>query len=324
MQGSQIITADKILIATGGKPKMPDIDGANLMINSDDAFYLDTLPNHVAIYGAGYIGVEFAHIFHGLGCKVTLIHRGDKILRGFDEDIRDHLTNEMRKQGIHFELETTIQSVKENENGVTLQLSNGKTLTCDLAMAAIGRTNNTLGLNLDKAGVKLESNGSILTNDTYQTNIPHIHAVGDIIDRVELTPVAIKEGHWLADTLFGNINRPAPSYHNIATAVFSRPNIGTVGLTESEARNEGFDVQIFKSDFKPMVHTLSGRDERTFIKMITDKKTDKVLGIHMCGLDSAEILQGFAVAIKAGATKAMFDETIGIHPTSAEELVTLK
>jgi len=322
--GDEIITSDKFLIATGGKPRMPDIDGVEHMINSDDAFYLDELPESVAIYGGGYIAVEFAHILSGLGCGVTIIHRGDNILRGFDNDIRNHLLAEMKKQDIHFLLDTTIDSIQKTDNGLSLNLSGDLELRCDAVLSAIGRTPNTDGLNINKAGIKPNDHGYIPVNDCFQTNIPHIHALGDVIGRVELTPVAIKEGHWLADTLFGNSDRPAPSYQNIPTAVFSRPNIGTVGLSEEEARNKGLDIDIYKSDFKPMVHTLSGRDERTFIKMIVDKKTEKVLGIHMCGLDSAEILQGFAVAIKAGATKADFDETIGIHPTSAEELVTLR
>ncbi len=315
--GKDTITADKVLIATGGSPRRPDFEGAEHMIVSDDAFYLDALPNHIVIYGAGYIAVEFAHIFHGLGAKVTLIHRGDNILRGFDDDIRAHLRDEMIKQGVDFRFNTTI--VKATETSVTL--SDGTIIECDKAMAAIGRDAKTDSLNLDAIGLP---DGTITVNDHYQTSIDNIYAVGDVTGRVELTPVAIKEGHWLADTLFGNINRPAPSYDNIPTAVFSRPNIGTVGLTEAQAKDKGHDVKCYTSHFKPMVHSLSGRDERTFMKLVVDIKTDRVLGVHVCGLDSSEMLQGFGVAIKAGATKAMFDETIGIHPTSAEELVTMK
>lgn len=315
--GDKTITANKILIATGGTPRRPDIEGAEHMIVSDDAFYLDALPNHIVIYGAGYIAVEFAHIFHGLGSKVTLVYRGDNILRGFDDDIRIHLKTEMEKQGIDFKFGVTI--VKASANAVTL--SDGTEITCDKAMAAIGRNAKTDTLNLDKIGLP---NGTIMVNEQYQTTIDNIYAVGDVTGRVELTPVAIKEGHWLADTLFGNIKRPAPSYDNIPTAVFSRPNIGTVGLSEAEAIEKGYDITVYKSDFKPMVHTLSKRDERTLMKLIVDNKTDKVIGLHIVGLDGPEMLQGFAVAIKAGATKAIFDETIGIHPTSAEELVTMR
>ena len=315
--GNKTITADKILIATGGTPRRPDIEGAEHMIVSDDAFYLDALPNHIVIYGAGYIAVEFAHIFHGLGAKVTLVYRGDNILRGFDDDIRTHLRDEMVKQGIEFVFGETIESVTLN----SVTLSNGNTIQCDKIMSAIGRDAKTDNLNLSAIDLP---QGTIETNESYQTKIENIYAVGDVTGRVELTPVAIKEGHWLADTLFDNIDRPVPSYDNIPTAVFSRPNIGTVGLTEAQARDKGFDINVYKSTFKPMVHTLSKRDEKTFMKVIVDKTTDRVLGIHICGLDSPEMLQGLAVAIKAGATKAHFDETIGIHPTSAEELVTMR
>lgn len=318
--GDKTITADKILIATGGTPRRLDFDGADHMIVSDDAFYLDALPDHVLIYGAGYIAVEFAHIFHGLGAKVTMVYRGDNILRGFDDDIRTHLRDEMVKQGIHLIPETVIQSIDKN-NRLNVTLSNGETITCDQAMAAIGRDAKTDNLNMPAIGL---TDGTIDTNDKYQTQIDNIYAVGDVTGRVELTPVAIKEGHWLADTLFGDIDRPIPSYDNIPTAVFSRPNIGTVGLSEADAIKKGHNVKCYTSNFKPMVHTLSKRDERTFIKLVVDAKTDKVLGVHVCGLDSPEMLQGFGVGIKAGATKAIFDETIGIHPTSAEELVTMR
>ena len=321
--GDETITADKILIATGGTPRLPDFGGAEHMIVSDDAFYLENLPEHVVIYGGGYIAVEFAHIFHGLGAKVSLIYRGDMFLRGFDDDIREHLYKEMQKQGVEFHFNTTIEHIEKSQQ-LNITLSNGKTITADEAMAAIGRVAKTDNLNPSAANVELNANGTIKTNDGYQTSTDNIYAVGDVTGRVELTPVAIKEGHWLADTMFGNIDRPAPSYDNIPTAVFSRPNIGTVGLSEAQARAQGHNITVYKSDFKPMVHTLSKRDERTFIKMIVDNKTDKVLGIHMVGMDSPEMLQGFGVAIKAGATKAIFDETIGIHPTSAEELVTMR
>ncbi len=315
--GDDTITADKILIATGGSPRRLDFEGADLMIVSDDAFYLNELPDHIVIYGGGYIAVEFAHIFHGMGSKVTLVYRGDLFMRGFDDDIRAHLRDEMIKQGIDLRFNVTITKVTDHD----VTLSDGSSITCDKAMAAIGRNAQTDNLNLPTVGI---ADGTIKVNDTYQTSQDNIYALGDVIGRVELTPVAIKEGHWLADTLFGGIGRPAPSYDDIPTAVFSRPNIGTVGLTEAQARDKGYDITIYKSDFKPMVHTLSKRDERTLMKMIVDKKTDRVLGIHMVGLDSAEILQGFGVAIKAGATKAHFDETIGIHPTSAEEFVTMR
>lgn len=320
----QTVTADKILIATGGQPRRPDFDGVQHMIVSDDAFYLPALPEHIVIYGGGYIAVEFAHIFHGLGAQVTLVYRGDLFLRGFDTDIRKHLQTEMAKQGIDLRFDTTITHIEKTDNRLNLTLSDGSTLICDQAMSAIGRTGASASLNLSAANIVPRADGTIETNESYQTSNPHIYAVGDITGRVELTPVAIKEGHWLADTLFGGITRPAPSYEDIPTAIFSRPNIGTVGLSEDAARDKGCRVKTYTSSFRPMVHTLSGRDERTFIKMVVDEDTDRVLGLHIVGLDSAEMLQGFAVAIKCGATKADFDATIGIHPTSAEEIVTLR
>ncbi len=322
--GNQKITADKILIATGGHPVLPDFEGADLMMVSDDMFYLDTLPKHIAIYGAGYIAVEFAHIMHGLGSKVTMVYRGDTPLRGFDKDIRDHLAREMEKQGITLKSETVIQSIEKADGGLKLDLSDGTKLECDVALSAIGRKARVDNLNLPAANVEISNRGEIIVNEHYQTTADNIFAVGDVTGGMELTPIAIKEGHWIADKFFGGIDRPTMSYNNIPTAVFSRPTIGTVGLSEAQALEEGFDIKIYKSDFKPLVHTLSGRDERTLMKMIVDQKTDQVIGLHIVGLDSPEILQGFAVAIKSGATKAMFDETIGIHPTSAEELVTMR
>jgi len=319
--GDETITADKILIATGGAPNTLDIDGADHMIVSDDAFYLDDLPKNIVIYGGGYIAVEFAHIFQGLGSQVTLVYRGDIPLRGFDMDIRLHFVKELEKQGVTLKPETVIQSIEKNNDGLIAHLSDGEDIKCDQAMAAIGRNAKTDNLNLPAVGI---ADGTIKVNENYQTSVPHIMAVGDVTGGMALTPIAIKEGHWLADTIFGDIDRPAPSYENIPTAVFCRPNIGTVGLTEEQAIDEGYDITIYKSDFKPMVHTMSGRDERTLMKMIVNNADDKVIGIHVIGLDSAEILQGFAVAIKAGATKAIFDETIGIHPTSAEELATMR
>lgn len=321
--GNKTITADKILIATGGLPRTPSYAGAQHAIISDDAFYLESLPEHIVIEGGGYIGVEFAHIFHGLGVKITLIHRGDQILRGFDEDIRNFLNNEMEKQGMNIILETNIAKIVKNGNEYTVFTDKNTEIKCDLVFSAIGRVPNTSNLSLNKAGVDKDDKGRIKTNDDYSTNIPHIFAVGDVKDKLDLTPVALAEGHILADNLFNNKKRTL-SYYNIPTAVFSNPPIGTVGLAEHEAREKGYDIDIYKSDFKPMRHTLSGRDERTLMKLIVDKKTDKILGAHMCGADAPEIMQGIGIAIKAGATKADFDTTIGIHPTSAEEFVTMR
>lgn len=322
--GGETITAEHILIATGGMARHPEFEGAGHMIVSDDAFYLDKLPGHIVIYGGGYIGVEFAHIFRGMGSQVTLVYHRDLFMRGFDVDIRTHLRDEMSKQDIDLRFCATIEKIIRGKNGQTVYLSDGQEIRCDISMAAIGRVPDTQRLKLENANIAIVKSGHIGINDRYQTSARNVYAIGDVAGRMELTPVAIAEGHWLADTLFSDIDRPCPSYHNIPTAVFSRPNIGTVGLTEEEAVAEGFEIDVYKTHFRPMVYTLAGRDEKTFMKIIVARKTDKVLGVHMIGLDTPEILQGFAVAIKAGATKADFDATVGIHPTSAEELVTMR
>lgn len=317
------ITAEKILIATGGKPRKPTYEGAEHVIVSDDAFYLERLPNHVIIEGGGYIGVEFAHIFHGMGSKVTLIHRGNQIMRGFDQDIRNFLASEMQKQDINLILEQNIAKITKNNGKFSILTDKDQKIEGDLVLSAIGRVPNTQDLGLDKAGIAAKPNGQVIVNAEYQTNIPHIYAVGDVTDRLNLTPVALAEGHALADNLF-NKQKRVVSYDNIPTAVFSNPTIGTVGLSEEEARTQGHEVKVFKSSFKPIRHTLSNRDEKTLMKLIVDAKTDKVLGAHMCGSDAPEIMQGIGIALQCGATKADFDATIGIHPTSAEEVVTMR
>lgn len=321
----QEITADKILIATGGKPRKPRYEGAEHNIVSDDAFYLDKLPEHVVIEGGGYIGVEFAHIFHGLGVKVTIIHRGNRILRGFDTDISDFLAEEMQKQGINITLEVNIDKIEDKSGQKTVFLDNNDQISCDLVLSAIGRVPNTETLNLENTGVKTKDNGEIIIDENSQTSTDNIYAVGDLADRhLELTPVAIAAGHILADKLFSKGKPRQTSFENIPTAIFSNPPIGTVGLSEDQAKENGHDIDIYKSSFKPLRHTLSGRDEKTLMKLIIDKKTDKVLGAHMCGADSPEILQGIGIALQCGATKADFDRTIGIHPTAAEEFVTMR
>ncbi len=323
--GDQKITADKILIAVGGEPRRPDYEGAEHAIVSDDAFYLETLPKSVVIEGAGYIAVEFAHIFHGMGVETTIIYRKNTILNGFDIDIREFLTAEMEKQGINILLETNITKIGDNNGQKIVQTDKNGEILCDLVFSAIGRVPNVEKLGLSKTDVQHKENGQIIVNDRYQTNIDHIYAVGDVTNRVNLTPVAIAEGHWLADHLFKQSEgRKIVGYNDIPTAVFSNPNIATVGLTEEQARKQGHEIDIYKSNFKPMRHTLSGRDERALMKLIVDKKTDRVLGVHMCGADSPEIMQGIGIAMQCGATKADFDRTIGIHPTSAEEFVTMR
>jgi glutathione reductase (NADPH) len=322
--GETKVTADKILIATGGKPKYPTYEGAEHTVISDDLFYLDKQPEHIVIEGAGYIGVEFAHIFHGLGSKVTIIHRGDQILRGFDHDVRNFLANEMQKQGINVVLETNIAKIEDKSGQKIVFTDKNDQIKCDLVLSSIGRIPNTDILNLENIGVKTNQKGAIQINEHYQTSVEHIYAVGDVIDKMQLTPVALAEGHALADTLFNEQKDRTVSYKNIPTAVFSKPNIGTVGLSEEEAKEAGHKVKIFKSDFKPMRHTLSGSDERSLMKLVVDAETDIVLGAHMCGHDSAEIMQGIGIAVNMGVTKADFDRTIGIHPTSAEEFVTMR
>ncbi len=322
--GDKEITADKILIATGGYPRTPDYPGAEHTVISDDLFYLKSLPEHVVIEGAGYIAVEFAHIFHGLGSEVTIIHRGDQVLRGFDHDIRDFINQEIEKQGVKVIFEANIVKVEEDNGKKTVFVDNDDKIDCDLVLSAIGRLPNSASLNLDNIGVNTKPDGQVIVNDDFQTSVDHVYAVGDVIDRMQLTPVALAEGHVLADRLFNDQADRAVSYQNIPTAVFSHPNIAAVGLTEEEAREKGHNLKIFKSDFKPLRHTLSESEERSLIKLIVDAKTDKILGAHMCGHDAPEIMQGIGIALNMGATKADFDRTIGIHPTSAEEFVTMR
>lgn len=322
--GDQAVTADKILIATGGKPRMPDFPGAQHAIVSDHAFYLDQLPKRVLIQGGGYISVEFAHIFHGLGVHVDLIYRDTIFLRGFDADLREFLAAEMNKQGCVTHFSCDIDHVTKQDDGSFLVTCNdGCEIETDLVFSAIGRVPNTDGLAAEAAGVDLDDKGRIAVNGSYQTSKPHIYALGDVTDTPNLTPVAIAEGHALADNLFGGMER-AVNYNFIATAVFCEPPIGTVGLSEEDARAQGHEVDIYKTAFKPMKHTLSGRDEKTLMKLVVDRKTDKVLGVHMCGADAPEIIQPMAIALNCGATKADFDRTMPVHPTAAEEFVTMR
>ena len=302
----------------------PNYEGSEHIITSDEAFYLEELLKHVVIEGGGYIAVEFAHIFHGLGSKVTISYRGEQILRGFDQNIRNFLEKELKKQGIEIKTGQNIQKIVQKSDKKGVFWDNNDELSCDLVLSAIGRVPNISNLGLDTVNVNTSDKNVITVNESYQTSQDHIYAVGDVTDRVNLTPVAIAEGHWLADTLFGGIDRPAPSYENIPTAVFSSPPIGTVGLSEEQAKGKGHEITVYTSDFKPMRHTLTGRDERTFMKLIVDKANDKVLGVHMCGTDAPEMMQAMGIALLCGATKANFDRTIGIHPTRAEEFVSMR
>ena len=319
----ECLTAENILIAVGGRPTLPDIPGIEQVITSNEALELPKLPKRVVIVGGGYIAVEFAGIFSGLGVEVTEIIRADNILRGFDIDMRTSLFEEMEKRGIKILAETVVESIKKQGDTFSLRLGNDEILETDCVMYATGRRANTEGLGLEAAGVELNDNGSIIVDELNRTSQSHIYAVGDVTDRIQLTPVAIQEGHALADMLFNQDTRTT-DYTNVPSAVFSTPPIATVGLTEEQARAEFGEVDIYDSNFKPLVHTLTGRDERSVMKLIVEPKSDKVIGCHMMGIDAPEIIQGVAIAMKCGATKAQFDATTGIHPSSAEEFVTMR
>ncbi len=320
--GGKTVTADKILIATGGWPAMPDIPGIEHVITSNEALDLKELPKRMIVVGGGYIAVEFAGVFNGAGVEVTEIIRATNILRGFDEDVRNHLRAEMEKKGIAIRSETVVDSIEKTSEGYRVTVNGGEIIETDLVMYATGRSPKTDNLGLEKVGVETDRARAIVVDDHYRTSVENIYALGDVTNRVNLTPVALAEGMALANALFNNTPRDV-DYDFIPSAVFSHPPIGTVGLTEEQARETG-PVDVYLSTFKPMKHTLSGRDEKALMKLIVEQKTDRVIGLHMIGPDTPEIAQGFAVAMKAGATKAHFDATVGIHPTAAEELVTMR
>lgn len=316
-------SAERILIATGGWPSIPDIPGKEHVISSNEVFFLETLPEKVVIVGGGYIAVEFAGIFNGFGVDTTLLYRGPLFLRGFDQDIREFLAEEMQKKGIKLKFETNLVSVEKVNRQLQATLTDKSTLLADQILYATGRKPKTEGMGIESLGINLDKNAAIVVNDQYQTNIPSIYAVGDVTNRVNLTPVALAEGMFLARYLYDDESSPV-DYDNIPTCVFSQPNIGTVGLTEEEAREKYKQIDIYKSSFTPMKHTLSGDNEKTFMKLIVDKQSDLVVGVHMVGPEAGEIIQGIGIAMKAGASKTDFDQTIGIHPTTAEEFVTMR
>jgi glutathione reductase (NADPH) len=321
----ETVTAKTILIATGGMPNHgPVVPGIEHVISSNEAFHLPTFPRRIVIQGGGYIALEFASIFNGLGSDVTVVYRGDNILRGFDEDVRIHVRSEMEKAGITLITGCTVEKVERHGEIVTAHLSGGSSIAADQVMFAIGRHPSVEGLGLEKAGVALNPvNGGIAVDEYSRTNVPHIYAVGDVTHRLNLTPVAIREGHAFADTVFGN--RPTRVDHaDIPTAVFSHPQVGTVGLTESEARAQYNHVDIYKTDFRPIKATMSGNQGRVLMKLVVDGATDRILGCHIVGPDAAELTQVIAIAVKMKATKADFDSTMALHPTAAEELVTLR
>ena len=317
--------ARHILVATGGWPVVPPFPGSEFAITSNEIFDLPVFPQHLLVVGGGYIACEFASIFHGLGAQVTQLYRGEQILRGFDHEIANFVADEMRKKGVNLRTRSDVERIEREGEGDRLRvtLRDGSTQLADQVLYATGRLPNTAGLGLVEAGVQLAANGAVRVDAQHATNVPGIHAVGDVIDRVQLTPVALAEAMVLVDRLFGAGQRTL-DYELIPTAVFTHPNVGTVGLSEAAARTRYGAVRVFRSEFKALRHTLSGSTERTLMKLVVDAASDRVVGLHMVGPDAGEVIQGFAVALKAGATKAVFDATIGIHPTAAEEFVTMR
>jgi len=322
------VTAEKILIATGNRPTREMgtthvIPGGELCITSDEAFHLEQLPKRILIAGGGYIALEFAHIFHGLGSHVSLLYRGDKPLRGFDDDMRDAVLESMQQRGLEVLLGCEFTKVEKRGQSLHAETNKGAVIECDQIMLAIGRMPNTLALHVNKAGVELGKRGEVKVDDYSRTSAPHIYAVGDVTDRVQLTPVAIHEAMCFVETAFKN-NPTAPDHIHVPSAVFTTPELAAIGLTEAKALMKGHSIDVYKSTFKPLLHTLGGRPVRTYIKLIVDAKTDKVLGCHIFGDHASEIIQVVAVCLKMGATKQDFDGTIALHPTAAEELVTMR
>jgi len=322
-RGDERFEARHILVATGGRPSVPAFPGREHVVTSDSMFDLDPFPRRLLVVGGGYIACEFASIFNGLGSRVTQLYRGEQVLRGFDDDVRRHVAQEMRKHGVDLRTQSHVVAIEKVNGELVAALDGGGTVTADSVLYATGRVPNVAGLGLEDVGVTLGAHGGVIVDDDYRSSVPSICAAGDVIARVQLTPVATGEAMVIVDRLFGTGRRKL-GYDFIPTAVFTHPNIGTVGDTEAQAREKFGAVKIFRSEFRPLKHTLSGSGERTLMKLVVDAKTDRVVGLHMVGADAGEIVQGFAVAMKAGATKAVFDSTVGIHPTAAEEFVTMR
>jgi glutathione reductase (NADPH) len=318
------VTARVVLVATGARPQLdPSVPGIEHAITSNEAFHLKQQPRRIVIVGGGYIAVEFAGIFAGLGSSVTLVHRGPKILRGFDEDLRDDLMAAYVHRGIDLQMEQRLAAIVKTRDGLQVTLTDGRTIACDTVMTATGRMPNTEGLGLERAGVVLGVNGRVVVDADNRSSVASIYAVGDVTDRVNLTPVAIREGHAFADYLFGSRTWSA-DYDTIPTAVFSTPEIGTVGLSEEAARKTHGSVDVYKTRFRPMRLSLGNRQERMLMKLVVDADSDRVLGCHVLGPDAGEIVQMAAIALRMGATKADFDRTMALHPSAAEELVTMR
>ncbi len=316
------VTAATVLIATGGKP-FRNMPGAEACLVSDDAFHLKKLPKSIVIVGGGYIAIEFAHIFHNLGVATTVAYRGPKILRGFDEDMRNMLQDTMRKKGIKLVLNADITGIEKKGGKVCATFASGKPLAAEQVMLAIGREPNTQGFGLKEVGVKLDKRGAVLVDELSRSSVSNIYAIGDVTDRLNLTPVAIHDAMCFARTVFGH-KPTAPDHNLVATAVFSQPEIGAIGLTEDAARAKGRAIDVYETNYRPLRHALSGREERALMKLIVDVKTDRVLGCHIFADEAGELVQLVAVAMKMGATKAQFDAAIAVHPTAAEELVTMR
>jgi glutathione reductase (NADPH) len=316
------VRAETILLANGAHPVLPQIPGAEHAITSNEAFQLKELPRRIVIQGGGYIAVEFACLFHGLGADVTLVHRGDEILRGFDDDVRRHLRSEMVGRGLKVILGQTVASIEKKGHSLQATLTNGECHPADQVMSAIGRVPNTKNMGLEEVGVKSNAGGAVAVDEYSQSSVPSIYAIGDVTNRLALTPVAIREGHAFADTVFGN--KPHKADHdNVPSAVFSEPEIGVVGLSEMKAREKGFALDIYREQFRPMKATLSGRATSMLMKLVVDRASERVLGVHIVGEAAAEMAQLAAIAVKMGAKKSDFDATVALHPTAAEELVTL-
>jgi glutathione reductase (NADPH) len=321
--GSEV-RAERILIATGGAPQLPEgLPGAELGISSNEAFLLEKMPRRVLIVGGGYVALEFANIFHGLGAETRIVHRSDRMLRGFDDDLRAHLHIETERAGIQLSMRTTLTKVEKSGATLRVTLSTGDTVDADQVLFAVGRHPNTRGLGLERAGVQLDKYGAVVVDEFSKSSVGSVYAIGDVTNRVNLTPVAIRDGHAFADTIYNK--RPTPVDHrSVASAVFSRPPIGTVGLGEGDARHSHGEVDVYRTNFRPMRNMLAGNQERTLMKIVVDRKTDVLLGVHMAGEDAPEIIQLAAVAVKAGLTKKQWDSTVALHPTAAEELMLLR
>jgi glutathione reductase (NADPH) len=321
--GEERHTAETVLIATGGEPWLPPLPGIEHALSSDDIFVLDRQPERIVIVGGGYIAVEFAGIFNALGTQVSQLYRGPLFLRGFDDDIRTTMADEMQKRGIDLRFDSRVERLERHGATLHVYTDTGEKLEADQVLYAVGRRPLTGGIGLRQAGIELDERGAVVVDEHSCTSVPNIYAVGDCTERMNLTPVALAEAMAFIETVYGSEPRSV-DYENVPTAVFSQPNVATVGLTESEARARHPEVEIYRSSFRPMKHTLSGRDEKTMMKLVVNRETDRVLGVHMVGTDAGEIMQGMAVALSCGATKAQLDATVGIHPTAAEELVTMR